>query len=773
MELVEDVLVGSGVSISGVTYTGSPSAIGYFNGASTNLGLGEGILLTTGTVENTSSGGLFSVPYGPHGPNDAANAGYDNEFAGYGPLTSLAGSDTYNAAVLEFDFVPQDDTVRFSYVFGSEEYPEFVDGGFNDAFAFFISGPGIGGDYNMAQIPGGGGIVSIDNVNNGPTNSGPCQNCAFYNDNGNGSEAPENGSDFYIQYDGFTVVIEAWAEVQCGETYHLKIAIADAGDGNYDSGIFLEANSFEAIPNYDVNAALATDGFGDGVTAAEGCETITFTVSRTDASFAETLLIDASGTATEGVDYETLPPSVSFPAGATTATVTVDVFSDGLAEGTETLLFEVTAPDACGDDDKITEQVFIEDVNELLVTVPDVNVYCPLETATLVPNISGGLPDYTYSWNTGETTETITVNPPATTTYSITVNDACLGVPVTVSADVIVPDYPPMIINTTPDTSVLCPNTPLVLAAEVSGGEGTYTYLWTDEDGNNLSTTTIVNVSPMVTTTYTVIITDGCGTSIERDITVTVIASVLQLDIIPDQMICPGDTAELWVVASEGLGDYIYYWMETGDTTASIEVSPNATTSYTVSVQDACRTYDIKATTTVEVVRPEADFEVLTQEPMENLLVSFWNTSEGGVSWYWDFDNGENSTMHSPTTTYISDGWYDVTLIAYNEMGCSDTVTKPIFIKPEFYFYAPNAFTPNQGRINPFYEVSVIGSTSFLFQIFNRWGELIYETNDPYFQWDGTMDGNLVPDDVLVWKARIVDDENFPREFDGSITILR
>ena len=175
-QLVEDVLVGSGVAVSNVSYTGHAEAIGSFNGSSTNLGLGSGIVLTTGTVLN--AGGLFGGN-GPHGPNDSGSAGTDNGQPGYGPLTSVAGVNTFNAAILQFDFVPQSDSVRFKYVFGSDEYPEFVDGGFNDAFAFYISGPGFGGTYNMAQIPGGGGVVSIDNINNGTSNTGPWQNCSY------------------------------------------------------------------------------------------------------------------------------------------------------------------------------------------------------------------------------------------------------------------------------------------------------------------------------------------------------------------------------------------------------------------------------------------------------------------------------------------------------------------------------------------------------------------------------------------------------------------
>jgi len=770
-QLVENVLVGSGVAVSNVMYTGSANAIGSFNGTSTNLGLGTGIVLTTGTVLNT--GGILGGN-GPHGPNDQSSAGTDNGSPGYGPLTSLAGTNTQNAAILEFDFIPQSDSVHFRYVFGSEEYPEYVGSTFNDAFAFFISGPGFGGTYNMANIPGGGGPVSINNINNGDANVGPCQNCAYYINNGTGSTAPQNGSNFYIQYDGFTVVMEASAEVQCGETYHLVISIADAGDGAYDSGIFLEANSLASFAPIEMNADLSTDAYGDNSSLAEGCETATVTISRIPALAALPLTIPITvlGTATESVDYSNIPNSVTFAAGQTTATFNFDVFADLLAEGDETLILQLDQPDPCGNSNFITLNLVIKNTAPLVVNVPSVALHCPGEQATLNATITGGLPPYIYTWSTGEIVTSIIVSPIVTTTYTLTVNDGCLGVATNGSGTVTVPIYPPMTIITSPDTSVLCPNTPLTIAAEATGGEGTFSYTWLD-GSTILGTSPVLNVSPMVTTTFTILIEDGCGYPVTSYVTITVIASVLELQMSPDQLICPGDTAQIWVIATEGLGNYTYYWMHSGETTASVLVSPDYTKTYTVSVEDDCHTYSIEGSTIVNVVRPHANFQVLSNEPMEDLLVSFQNLTVGGVTYFWDLGNEETSTLHSPGTVYDRWGWYNVTLIAYNEIGCTDTITKPIYIKPEFYFYAPNTFTPDGNRHNNDYEVSVIGAKEFSFQIFDRWGELVYETTDIYFQWNGDYRGYKAADAVFVYKAIIMDREENLHEYTGSITLLR
>lgn len=766
IQLVEDVLVGGGVVVSNVTYTGDADAIGSFNGAGTNLGLGSGIILTTGTVLNTAGGGIFGGQEGPHGPNDTGSAGTDNGAAGYQPLTDIAAEDTYNAAILEFDFVPQSDTVRFKYVFGSEEYPEFVDAGFNDVFAFFISGPGFGGTFNMATIPGTAGTpVTIDNVNDNV-------NSAFYINNGDGSESPQNGSDVYIQYDGFTVVIEAVAKVECGETYHLKIAIADVGDGTYDSGIFLEANSLASYAPLEVVSSTTLGLPGNMV--AEGCETGSITLTRNAATASDPLTVPVmvSGTATEGVDYDNIPATVTFAPGQTTATFNFDIFEDGIAEGDETIIVEFNHPDPCGNDNFITVNLTIFDVDPLIVTIPEQTLHCAGDEAILVATVTGGVSQYIYNWDTGGTTQEITVSPDQTTDYVVTITDLCIADPLQGTGTVVVPIYPPLNLITTNDTSVLCPNTPVLLASEASGGEGTYSYVWTNT-GVSIGNAPVQNVSPLETTSYTITVTDGCGETIEQDIEFTVLTPLLTLTMSPDQLVCPGDSAVIWTQPNGGLGGYTYYWHHSAQTDPSVIVKPQSSTLYTVSVEDGCHSYIIDGQTTVNVVRPHASFNVLTNEPMEGLPVSFQNTSDGSVAWEWDFNNHDFSTMHSPNTTYYGWGWYDVQLIAINEIGCTDTLNRTIYIRPEFYFYAPNAFTPDNDRFNNTYSISAIGVKEFDFMIFNRWGELIYQTSDIYFEWDGTYKGQLVPDEALVYRTKVTDLEGFVHQYFGTITILK
>jgi gliding motility-associated-like protein len=414
-DLVQNVLLGTGVTASNITFSGSANAIGSFTATGTNLGIESGVILTTGTIVDNGNG--------PHGPNDLSGCGTNNGIGGYQPLTNLlSGIPTYNAAVLDFDFVPSSDTVQFSFVFGSEEYPEYVGSGFNDAFAFFISGPGIAGTQNIARLPDGTPIT-INNVNNGFNNGGPCTNCAYYVNNGTGSNAPYNSSTTYIQYDGYTSVLTAVSQVECGETYHLTIAIADAGDGSFDSGVFLKAGSLTSSIPPSVDYALSFSIPNDSNTMGEGCAVATLTVDRGTANLNSTLVlpIGVTGTATEGVDFSDIPNTITFNPGIQTAQFSFSSFFDGVTEGLETIQFSFPFFDECGN--PITEYVdvnIIDNTQMFVSLTTEVESLCFGESTTITADVFGGTPAYSYDWSNGETTQAITVGGG---TYTVIAND--------------------------------------------------------------------------------------------------------------------------------------------------------------------------------------------------------------------------------------------------------------------------------------------------------------------------------------------------------------
>jgi uncharacterized repeat protein (TIGR01451 family) len=222
-------LIGTGLTISNVTYTGAARAAGTFTSSSNIVGFADGVILSTGSVRNTV------------GPNCSSGIGVDNGQPGDADLNGLlgGGQTTNDAAVLEFDFVPASPSISFQYVFSSDEYNEFV-GQFDDVFGFFL-GPKGSALQNIALIPGTNLPVSINNVNGGnPLGTNPT-NPQFYinNDFQSPLAAPVD-----TEMDGLTVVFTAQAQVIPGNTYHIKLAIADALDFALDSNVFIKAGSF-------------------------------------------------------------------------------------------------------------------------------------------------------------------------------------------------------------------------------------------------------------------------------------------------------------------------------------------------------------------------------------------------------------------------------------------------------------------------------------------------------------------------------------------------
>ncbi len=228
---------GPAVTIMNESYVGGALASGLFSNTDAAIldGFKEGVLLTSGCAFNVI------------GPNNSPSAGCDLQLTGDPALDALISGTSFDAAVLEFDFVPDADVISFEYVFASEEYAEYANTQFNDVFAFFING------VNYALIPGTSIPVSINTVNNGnpqPGQDPTPHNASFYRAN----------VSYDTQMDGLTTRLTLQADVIRGQTNHIKLAIADVADHVYDSAVFIKAGSLVAKP-----ADLDQDGIPDTV----------------------------------------------------------------------------------------------------------------------------------------------------------------------------------------------------------------------------------------------------------------------------------------------------------------------------------------------------------------------------------------------------------------------------------------------------------------------------------------------------------------------------
>lgn len=239
--IVNDHLIGEGIKVRKVKYTGDVRALGVFENPGGQPGFDKGILLSTGQAIDAA------------GPNDNPKTSTVLGKGGNKDLYALAKGRTFDAAVLEFEFIASRDSITLHFMFASEEYNDFVGSTFSDAFMIRISGPGFSNGRDLGMIPGTNTPINVNTVNYNT-------NGRYYDDNnpftlaGRLNEKRKAELDPAIlqnmQYDGMTKEMAVGTRVKPRETYRIQIAIADAGDGNMDSGLFIKAGSFQSIEQY-------------------------------------------------------------------------------------------------------------------------------------------------------------------------------------------------------------------------------------------------------------------------------------------------------------------------------------------------------------------------------------------------------------------------------------------------------------------------------------------------------------------------------------------
>jgi gliding motility-associated-like protein len=504
--LVTNTLLGGGVQVSNIQYSGSTGAIGFFNGANTNIGLQSGIIMTTGNISGNMDG--------PKGPNNMPNAGVDNGTPGPPSPAStflanlISTSNFYNGTVLRFDFIPEGNTISFKYVFGSEEYPEYVGSQYNDVFGFFLIGPGISGAMNLATVPGTTTPVAINNINMGPDNLG-CSNCAYYTNNDFGQT---------IQYDGFTKPLIAQANVIPCSTYTIILAITDVGDGIFDSGVFLDAKSF-TTNSVTISSQIFSDIVGSNE-LYEGCGYVKVTIKRAgDISTTQTINYTLAGSTANAADItpSPFPLSVTFAPGETEKEIIINAIMDGITEGDETLVITLTNATPCPTSDPPKVEIVIKDASPINVVAPnDLFLACNNEAVDLNAIITGGTV-YTVSWDNGLQGNPITVFPNVTTTYTVSVYDICLKDTVQDDVTIHIPAYTPLSLTASNDTAI-CGGEQVILRANAIGGIGFNMLSWSTGETNVDS----IIIYPNTSTQVTITASDSCGNVKVKKINITV-----------------------------------------------------------------------------------------------------------------------------------------------------------------------------------------------------------------------------------------------------------
>ncbi len=323
--LIYNYFLGSGIEVLNIKYDGPPISVGYFDNAKSTIGLDRGIVMTTGRVKTMKNGNQYL--YGIDAPGNV-NADNNNTSTVYdADAVKLSKELPQNLVRYTITFKPSADTLRFRYVFASEEYPEYACRDYNDLFGFFISGPGINGTFenkgiNIAKIPNTDLPVTINNIHLAyAPNSCPEAYKDYYNDN--------NKSTKFPVFDAFLDVFTAEVAVQPCQTYTIKLVIADVGDKRLDSGVFLDAKSFGTNAlKIDVANSTAVEGCSEGILA--------FNLPNKKGTDYKIPVKIVGGTAS-AADYKPLPKEIVIKAGEMSASLNIEAIKDAANEGFETI----------------------------------------------------------------------------------------------------------------------------------------------------------------------------------------------------------------------------------------------------------------------------------------------------------------------------------------------------------------------------------------------------------------------------------------------------
>ena len=450
--------------------------------------------------------------------------------------------------------------------------------------------------------------------------------------------------------------------------------------------------------------------------------------------------------------------------GSTDSTITV--FS------TQNEVYTVTITRGCTQE-TVTHTFHLYTENDPVITdtkdIPASTFDCPGDTAFMKVSTSGGYEPYSFSWNTGATDSNAFANPIVTTTYYVTVNDACGLVDYVDSVTVYMPVAVSLQINGIVNDTVPCENVKVHFGPGVpSGGYGWgYAFSW---DNFETQTDYIQDII-FEDTPYTLWLTDGCRVDTISKTVYGVIAEKNDLDLIVpnDTIICYGDEIMLTAQAIDGAGPYQYEWSN-GASSASTRISPTEPTTYEMRMTDFCDTV-IKKSVFVDVSQVVADFE---WEYLNDYDVEFTNHSTGTtelIGFIWKSEKaGLESFEQSPILPYPDGEPYVTSLTTIDIIGCKDVDS--VIVSPKFNLYIPSGFSPNNDGVNDVWSIESTGIRELRLEIYDRWGNTLYSTADKNFEWDAVYKGQRVPMGSYAYRLVLYTDQDEYQETRGVVNVL-
>ena len=656
--LINDVLLGGGIMASNHSYQGDSVQIGYFDATNTSLGINSGIVMATGDILVLDP---FYTGFGANISNIVTDPDLLNVANSVPPLLPSPFTNSFtvgsinDVAVLEFDFVPTSDSLSFQYVFGSEEYFAFENSQYNDVFGFFLSGPGISGPFsspafhpngsvNLAIVPGSSPElpITISSVNSVT----PINDQYFVDNTG--------GLDTIASADGYTTVLTAYAAVQCGETYHIRLAIADGTDPGLSSFVWLQAGSF-ASPLLEIVDDLGLDS----------------TVLEIPCN--STITLTANGGV--GATYEWYDISGMF---STNSNVTV---SSGEYWVTATSFGCPVVSDTIIVNSQAAPSVSLGN---------DYTIACNAIT-NIYPIVNGGSGDYSYLWNNNSTDSNINVGGG---NFSIKVTDNFTNC---------------FALDTIIITEQSQPNT------IVSGGGSIC------EDGSTVAIDFVFDgILPWDLEFY-----NGLDTIIRNNLTNNNYSYVTNQE---------GNYQIISVIDNNNCVSNI-----SGSASVILNQVPEAS-------------INIK------------EFILYIGDTLYLELLNSYSTYQ----WY---NQNDELISNNPILNVFEQGEYYVFVI--DENGCSDYSNSTVVnVVPRSEIFVPNSFTPNSDKHNELFIIHGQNIKSFSLKIFDRWGDLLFESNDINKYWDGFYLGKKVEQNKYMYQIDIIGEDNIPFSKSGIINVI-
>lgn len=411
-----------------------------------------------------------------------------------------------------------------------------------------------------------------------------------------------------------------------------------------------------------------------------------------------------------------------------------------------------------------------------------------LNDGVLEVNVTQGTPGYTYFWDKSFSTTNMATDLIAGV-HNVTITDIN-GCNITATQTIGQPD-PLSITFLTPSTQI-CPEDEITLNVTGAGGSTPYTFTWS-ENGNIIGTGTSIIVDPVDSNTiYCVKLTEACGSPSTDSCLAITFPLEIYPNLLPDTLeACepgyfefqntssnPTEIATTYFAFSDGNN-----YLETGadSTSNTFQTAGTYDVIMTVTSIYGC-VYEDTLTDIIEVhPTPNADF-TFSANPATIFETSVQlqdRSSDNVVLWDWYSPHSTPSTSSVENPSFIFpevEGAYPVTLIVTTENQCQDSATIIMHVVQDILFYAPNAFTPDGDEHNQHWGIYVQGIDIYQFEllIYNRWGEIIWESHDPSVSWDGTYNNKIVPSGAYSWIARVKSPLNDDiKEFQGAINVLK